>query len=228
MTVILDFVAARARRQKGGRAPGSSRVDRAGSSSTVRAVSTEELLRQQDWGRIHAKVTAFVHRRLKRPWPDAEDLSQTVVAEVLARPETWDPSKESLLKNLCRRAIGASRNEWTRKRTACELLLEHKDDELPDVDSEEEPADEVLDRRRIAALIVARLEARIAGDEIAVAVLDEMKERLDSPEVASPSPSQLDPKIKEARRRIQYHAHCVTEELDREIAESDPDAQEET
>jgi len=71
----------------------------------------------------------------------------------------------------------------------------------------------VLDRRRLAESFRARLSARLAGDEIALAVFEKI---IDGEEI---TPSNADAsgfapgQIRDARRRVFRHAERVSSEL---------------
>jgi len=57
-------------------------------------VNTANRLRGQDWEKLRAQLAAFAHRRTqKRSWALAEDLAQTAIADLITRPETWEPEK---------------------------------------------------------------------------------------------------------------------------------------
>ena len=162
-------------------------LDRDRASSRVRAVKPadhreSQALGSQDWGRMQANLAAFAFRRTgRRSMEHAEDLAQDAITKFLARPEGWDPAKEPLLKHLSKRVIGLASNEWSRKRSTLEVAMETREDEAMMVAGDDDPTDEVLDRRRLAAQFRARLEARLAGDENALAIVVLMTEGIDSP-----------------------------------------------
>jgi hypothetical protein len=203
--------------------PRSARLDRARPSSRVRGVSTDERFRGQDWKKLQAKLTTFAHHRTRRrSWELAQDLAQTAIADVITRPETWDPEKEPLLKHLAKRVIGLASNEWSRKKTTLEVLFAPTEEEdAPDMEYEQDELEDVFDRRRVAARFRARLDEEVAGDEDAVVVVTQMAEGRDTPaSIAKASRLPIE-RVREARRRVFYHAKAVTQEMDVELDAAD-------
>jgi len=182
----------------------TARIDRASRSSTVRAVSTSELLQEQDWSAVQAKLTLFAHGRTrKRSWHLAEDLAQTAIGDLLARPESWEPEKEPLLKHLAKRVIGLAANEWHSKRSSLEVLCDMGGADAPDAEQGEDALEDVLDRRRIAADFRARLDARVAKDEDGPLVVALMAEHGLSSAASLAKASGLDKgRMREARREV--------------------------
>jgi hypothetical protein len=182
-------------------------------------------LRAQDWSEILAGLTAFAYRRTgRRSWPHSEDLAQAAITQLYARPQAWDPEKEPLLKHLCKRVISLASNEWSRKRSSFEVLMDKRRLNELEVADDVEPIDDVLDRRRIAAQFRARLEARLAGDETALAVILAMTEGFDTPAAIGQATGLRHAAIIEARRRIFYNADRVSTELGLEIDAADDEA----
>jgi hypothetical protein len=208
------------------RAPLPSRaphLDRTSRSSTVRAVSTDELLRRQDWGKLQARLTTFAHGRIrKRSWPLAQDLAQTAITDLLTKPASWDPEREPLLKHLAKRVISLAANEWHRKRTAFEVLFERiGDDDAPDEATAEDGADDVLDKRRIAAQFRARLDDALAGDEDAAVVAQAMADGHETPQEIKDATRLPLERIREARRRVFYRAKAIAKEMGEELDEAE-------
>jgi hypothetical protein len=203
--------------------PRPARLDRASPSSRVRGVSTDERFRGADWTKLQAKLTAFAHRRTRRrSWELAQDLAQTAIADVITRPETWDPAKEPLLKHLAKRVIGLASNEWSRKKTALEVLFAPTEDEdAPDTEQEEDAIEDVLDRRRVAARFRARLDEQVAGDEDAAVVVAQMAEGRDTPASIAKASGVPIERVRDARRRVFYQARVIAEEMDGELDAAD-------
>jgi hypothetical protein len=201
----------------------AARLDRTPCSSRVRRMSAAELLREQDWGTIQAKLTAFAHRRVqKRSWHLAQDLAQTAIGDLIARPQSWDPEKEPLLKHLAKRVIGLAANEWHRKRSSLEVLFGNiGDDDGPDATADGDSLEEVLDRRRVAARFRARLESALAGDEDAAIVVTSMAEGAETPLAIAKESGLPFERIREARRRIFYQAKLIAEEMSDELDAAD-------
>ena len=197
-------------------------LDRAEPRSKVPAMDAGGRLRAQDWGKTLTGLTAFAYRRTgKRSWAHAEDLAQAAIAQLYTRPEAWDPAKEPLLKHLCKRVISLAANEWSRKRSSFEVLMEYRElHELP-VSDESESLDDVIDRRRMAAKFHERLVQHFAGDETARSVIEAMSDGAAKPsEIAEATALKL-AVVTEARRRIFYHATRISTELGVEIDEAD-------
>ena len=181
----------------------------------------------QDWGKLRAKLTAFAHRRTqKRSWELAQDLAQTAVADVLTRPETWDPATEPLLKHLAKRVISLASNEWNRKKTALEVVfLPEEGEEAPDMAVDEEAIEDVLDRRRLAARFRAGLDESVAGDEDATVVVAQMAEGRDTPLTIAKGSGLPIQRVRDARRRIFRHAKAVATQMDADLDDAgDADA----
>jgi hypothetical protein len=200
-------------------------LDRAHVRTKVPAMDAATRLGAQDWEAILAALAAFAHRRTgKRSWAHAEDLAQAAITQLCARPAGWDPEKEPLLKHLCKRVIGLASNEWSRKRSSFEVLMEQRDLDELEVADDDEPIEDVLDRRRLAARFRARLEERLAGDETALAVVLAMADGRDTPAAVEEATGLKRATVIEARRRIFYSAARVSAELGLEIDEADDDA----
>jgi DNA-directed RNA polymerase specialized sigma24 family protein len=197
-----------------------ARLDRAPRSSTVRAVSTGDRLRGEDWSKLQAKLTLFAHGRTrKRSWHLAEDLAQTAIADLLARPESWDPEKEPLLKHLAKRVIGLAANEWHSKRSSLERLHGSMGgDDEPDVDVGEESLDEVIDRRRVAADFRARLDASVGGDEDGALVVTLMAEQgIGSAASLAKASGLPKERMRSARDRVTYRAKAIAQQMGEEL-----------
>ncbi|MGO8995144.1 MAG: sigma factor [Polyangiaceae bacterium] len=182
--------------------------------------------RGQDWETLRERLTAFAHRRThKRSWELAEDLAQTAIADLITRPETWDPEKEPLIKHLAKRVIGLASNDWSRKRTALEVLFrpgEGEDGgEAPDVEHEEDAIEDVLDRRRVAARFRAGLDELVAGDEDAAVVVAQMAEGRDTPAAIAKASGLPLARVRDARRRVFYHSKAVAEQMSDAIDAAD-------
>ena len=181
------------------------------------------LLRAQPWGRLIAQLTAIALKRLGgRSLEDAEDFAQGAIAHAYRSLSKggWDPAKGPLEKFLIATLIGAVANERRRKRNRCEVWLDEEEEESPGVSVHEEhlgedkPApDEALHRLRFAQTFHDRLVAYVAGDEVASALLPHMKEGLATPQELAASTGRPIAEVKEARRRIRYHAERITKEL---------------
>jgi DNA-directed RNA polymerase specialized sigma24 family protein len=191
----------------------------------VTAVGASKSFSDQEWKRIKALVTAYAFKRTgKRSWDRAEDYAQSAMVQYLQHPELWDPARESLVKHLCKRVIGVMSNDWHRKRSSFEVaMLPRRLREL-EVDDGGEPADEVLDRRRLAAQFRARLEERLAGDELALTIIVLMTEGIATPKALEKASGLKEAQVCEARRRIFYHAKIVTTELGDEMDAEDDDS----
>jgi hypothetical protein len=200
-------------------------LDRPPARTMVPAMDGAARLRAQDWAKIFATLSAFAYRRTgKRSWAHAEDLAQSAIAALYARPEAWVAEKEPLLKHLCRRVIGLASNEWSRKRSSFEVMMSEKRLGELEVADDSEAADDVLDRRRMAAEFRVRLERRFAGDETALVVIEAMAEGAVSPAEVVAATGLRVAVVVEARRRIFYNAERVSTELGLEIDAADDDA----
>jgi RNA polymerase sigma factor (sigma-70 family) len=195
--------------------PRTPHLDRPRSSSTVRPVNAANRLRGQDWEKLRAQLTAFAHRHTRRrSWELAEDLAQTAIADVTTRPEGWDPAKEPLLKHLAKRVISAASNDWSRKRTALEVLFTPSEgEEAPDAEDEQDAIEDVIDRRRVAARFRAGLDELVAGDEDAAIVVAEMAEGRDTPAAIAKASGLPLARVRDARRRVFYQAKALAKQM---------------
>jgi DNA-directed RNA polymerase specialized sigma24 family protein len=199
------------------------RLDRARASSTVRPVSAADRLQGQDWEKLGEPLTAFAYRRTgKRSWALAQDLAQSAIADLITHPESWDPEKEPLLKHLAKRVIGLASNEWSRKGRALEVLFAPGDaEDLPETEHAQDAIEDVLDRRRAAARFRARLDALVAGDEDAAVVVTQMAEGRDTPLAIAKASGLSIARVRDARRRIFYHARVLAKQMGDEIDAAD-------
>jgi DNA-directed RNA polymerase specialized sigma24 family protein len=197
----------------------SARLDRAVRSSRVRAVNTTDLLCDQDWSQVQKNLTLFALGRIhKRSLHLAQDLAQTAIADLLTRPESWDPEKEPLGKHLAKRVIGLTSNEWARKRSTLEVLCGNLGNEDgPDASDGEEPTDDVLDSRRVAARFRARLDAHFAGDEDATLAVTFMGEGYSSVAALAKVTGVPKERMHAARRRVVYQARLIAREMSEEL-----------
>jgi DNA-directed RNA polymerase specialized sigma24 family protein len=201
----------------------TARLDRRRASSTVTRVSVQDELRRQDWKRISAELTAFAWKRTrKRSWALAEDIAQEAIAQVWARG-AWDPAKEPLIKNLARRVISLSANEWNRKRNRVEVAL---DDATADKKgSGDMPVDERVAHREYAVIVHDHVIEHFADDEKVMTVVHFNKQGLVSAtEMAEASghPDEVH-EFQEAKRRLRYYVDQLTEELSRIPEDHEPE-----
>jgi hypothetical protein len=189
-------------------------LDRGGSSSRVSAVGASKSFSDREWTRLKGQLTAYAFGRTgRRSWDRAEDYAQSAITQFLANPEPWEPERETILKHLCKRVIGIMSNDWHRKRSSFEVaMLPRKLREL-EVDDGGEATDEVLDRRRLAKQFRARLEERLAGDDLALTLIVLMTEGIATPKALEKASGLNEAQVCEARRRIFYHAKIVSKEL---------------
>jgi DNA-directed RNA polymerase specialized sigma24 family protein len=210
----------------------SAPLDPAADRTTVRPMKAEEHLKNQDWKVIAKQLTSFAHRHTgKRSLENAQDLAQQAIVDALTRPDRWDPAKEPLMQHLCRRVWGLAANEWHRKRNSFEVAMRaalkshgvSHDGGRKEIDgrSDEDPLDEALDRRRLAASYRARLNERLAGDEPVMVVTTLFLERVDAPGDQATASGLTPAQVADARRPLFYHADKVSKELASEIDSED-------
>jgi hypothetical protein len=201
-------------------------------------MSVEEQLRAQDWGRIRAKLTACAWRALgwgKEREEDAADMAQEAIARAFQREGGWDPEKQPLLRYLCNRVIGMVKNDRRLFRNRFEVPLrdDDRDDgaaddpaggshgreehDAPDAGSLE-PLEHVIDKRRYGVRFRVRIVARLAGDEIALAVVNMMLEGIEGVEEQAAHCNYSLAELRFARRRVFHHAHRIAKELASERA----------
>jgi hypothetical protein len=244
-------------RRRARAAPRVGRVDGESGATTVSPMTArmtvDEQLRNQDWEEILAKLTTFAWRHTnRRSWELAQDLASQAIADACAHVDGWDPAAEPLLKNLCRRVFGLATKEWRRKRNTFEVAMSRALKQYGasvdggkkeiQVDSGEEPLDEMIHRRQVAEMFRTRMLAKLAGDEIALAVLEKMLHReeitpakgkasgFDADQIRDGS-AQAPPRqvvrgleaarIRDARRRVFRHAESVSAELAEELEEEE-------
>ncbi len=173
------------------------------SEVTVGTMSVEERLRAEDWGVIRAGLTSYVWRRMgwaPEHQEDAMDIAQETIARAFRREGGWDPDKQPLRRFLENQAAGMAINHLRLFRTRYEVpliddnerdadrdllaahsevpIVRHESDEGR-IGSFQEPPDEVFDRRRDAGRLEALLTARLASDEVAMAVFGMMRDGVD-------------------------------------------------
>jgi DNA-directed RNA polymerase specialized sigma24 family protein len=181
------------------------------------------LLRAQPWGRLLASLTAIALKRIKgRSLADAEDLAQGAIVRAYRSRESggWDPEKGPLEKYLVARVISSAANEQRRKRNVCEVWLDEEAEEAPGLCvheahlAEDAPApDEALHRLRFASTFDARLTARVAGNEVATALLPFMREGMSVPRDLAAATGRPIADIRAALRVLRYQAEAITKEL---------------
>lgn len=189
----------------------------------------EEELRAQNWEKILAQLTSFAWKHTgKRSWEHAQDLASEAIANAFARIDGWDPAREPLVGYLSRQVVGLATNSRRRKRNTFEVAMRtavkthgvrHDDGGKREIDfaSDDTPADELLDQRRLASLYRDRLAQGFAGDENALAVLALFTEGVDGPAAQVARSGLTLPQIRAARRRIYRHAEALSEELAAEL-----------
>jgi DNA-directed RNA polymerase specialized sigma24 family protein len=192
-----------------------------------------EILRAEPWSRTGAQLTAIAFKRIRgRSMSDAQDLAQTAIADAhqsLARGG-WDPEKGPLMGYLVGRIVGMTLNERKRKRNACEVWLDEEyEEECGTVGRHEKflaadqpTPEEALHRLRFASTFAERLAFRLAGDELALSLVALMKEGLAKPADLAAAMNRDEDEVREARRKIRYHAEEVTKELSAAAVPSRP------
>jgi hypothetical protein len=182
------------------------------------------LLRAQPWGLLQTQLTAIALKRIRgRSLPDAQDFAQGAITDAYRAIDDggWDPEKGPLMSFLVARVVSAAGNERRRKRNTCEVCLdeevvreeEEESGKFEKFLAEDRPApDEQLHRLRVAATFQELLLARLAGDEIALALLALMRDGLDTPRDLADAAGRTLEEVREARRRIRYHADRITKE----------------
>jgi DNA-directed RNA polymerase specialized sigma24 family protein len=188
--------------------------------------STNDLLRSQDWRRIHAQLAAIAHKRFgKRPgsWPLAQEIAQEAVARAYAHGTGWDPRKAPLMAYLVATTIGLCKNEYRRRRNACEVEL---DDAVAETAANDDvPIDEQLDNRRYAVRFHDRLVASFASEETEPMCIAVMKEGIVTPRDIAQAIGRPEAEVELALRRIRYRAVQLTREMSAEIERDDERAE---
>jgi hypothetical protein len=180
-------------------------------------MSASARVRSQNWSRLTAQLTAWAFKRTQqRSWDLAQDLAYEAITQLYENPESWDPDKEPILKHLAKRVIGLASNEWRRKRNSFEVAMETST-EWQKVAGAGDAADEELDRLRLAESFRERLAQRLEGDEAATMVVAQMLDEVDSANDQARETEMTVAQIREARRRVFYHAEQASKELAREI-----------
>ena len=196
-------------------------------SLSVRRMSTDEVLRQQDWPKITEQLTAYAYKRThKRSWDLAQDVAQEAIEGLFLRGG-WDPEKEPVIGFLARKVVGIVSNELKRRRTSFEIYVD--EDEAAEVPSKEDLPDERLHRARVAAQFHDRLAARL--DRVAREQKNKLPARLlqlkiDGVTTAAEQAKALKRDIKDirdARRVLFYHADMVAKELSLQMDAEDPE-----
>jgi hypothetical protein len=116
--------------------------------------------------------------------------------------------------------IGLCANERRRKRNWCEVSLDavagFEGEGSPFEDhlhSEERTAEELIDDRRFASAFHHELTLRLAGDDVALAIVDRMMNGVETPADLGAALGRPVQPVREARRRVRYHAEAVTKDL---------------
>jgi DNA-directed RNA polymerase specialized sigma24 family protein len=223
MTMQVESRSLRKRERE--REAGMGTLDATPPPSRVPGMTVEGELRSQDWSRIRRQLSDVAWRITgRRSWEHAEDLAQQAIADAYARIDGWDPAKEPLIRNLIRRVWGLATNSWRRKRNSFEVAMDvafkshegeddDEDDHEPDVASGDDGADDVLDRRRIAASYREGISQRLLGDEAAMAVIELLIDGVTNRAEQAARSGLLLAQVAAARRRVFYHAEQVSKEL---------------
>jgi hypothetical protein len=191
-----------------------------------REAQRRALLRAQPWARLLKQLTAIALKRINgRSIADAQDFASAAIAaayESLARGG-WDPDRGPLLSYLVARVITTAGAERRRKRNTCEVWLDEEVEDEGEAQTvsphekhlaEDRPApDDALHRLRFASTLEERLTLRLAGDAPALEVLPFMKEGLFTPADLAAATGRPDKEMRDALRRIRYHAREITQEL---------------
>ncbi len=190
--------------------------------------SREDLLRNQEWAKISARLSAYAFKRIRgRSWQLAEELAQEAIAQAWAKKDGWDPAKEPLLKYLAKKVIGLASNEYKRKRNSFERLAyrdydeEDVEDPINQFPSDADPPDELLHRKRVAAEFRDRLTKRLAAKPIALEVITLMEEGITTPLAQRAATAHSIEEIRDARRQIFYHVAILAKELSLELDAND-------
>lgn len=151
---------------------------------------------------------------------DAEDLAHDAIAHVVEHVDAWDPNDKELALQLGSALNGIASNR-RRKRALVREKLGASDDHA--ADSSRAPADPrhgegVYARRELAAKTMAKVEARLEGDELAVRVLRDLALGASHPKEQVAKFGKDMTEIVAARRRVEYHVRLVVAELQRSAA----------
>jgi DNA-directed RNA polymerase specialized sigma24 family protein len=189
-----------------------------------RAERQRALLLTQPWGQLQAQLTAIAFKRIRgRSMSDAEDLAQAAISGAYETIEKggWDPDKGPLLNLLIARVISSASNERRRKRNACEVWLDQEADDESGTTSLHErhlgadapTPDDALHRLRLASTFNDLLFARLAGNALATELATLMKDGLTTPQDLAAATGRPIAEVRDARRRVRYHADQITKEL---------------
>lgn len=174
-----------------------------------------DLLAEQDWGDIQARLVKFARTR-GAPADLAEDKAQEAIERVFAFNSEWDPERGELLPFL----MSVVRMLLFKERRAGKRFVHH-DHHAEEEEGEREHADPRavgperieqadLHERRIV-LLRARLERR--GEKEALVVLDLALEGKDKPADIREATGWSDADVEKFRLRMQRAALQVAEDL---------------
>jgi hypothetical protein len=177
-----------------------------------------KLFEAADWEVLMRPLTALAFRRLGRraPREDAEDLVGDAIAAGIKNLEQWDPADQTLLRFLGSMLNGLAGNR-RRSRALQNERLGHEDDVA--ADSSRAPADalrgeQAYEARDLARQTMSRLEARLAGDALGLAVLRLFADGVTQPREQADALERPMLEILAARRRYERHASRVAAELE--------------
>lgn len=184
--------------------------------------ATQDLLRKQDWPKLSAQLTAYVFRRThKRSYELAEELAQEAIAQAWSKTDGWDPSKGALIHYLAGIAMRLVLNEWRRKRTSFERVMDEEDERFANGMSDDADApDDLLHRKRTARKFHDDL-ARSVGNAAASELLTLMTEGIVTPRDQAAASGRPIEEIRGARRVLFYHAEILSKKLATELDRED-------
>jgi len=188
---------------------------RARADARLRAITKAE------WARIHKELLAWGLWRTKNP-VRAQDLAQEAIMRVLdARWEPWDPDANPDLLLFLRSIINRNlANEKVTRRRHREIQMDAED--FNAIRDNARTPESIVATHDLADKRMTELRTRLAGDEEALERVDQFEQGVDSAEDQRADSDKEIEIIRNARRRVFFHAENVKREISAERDEALP------
>jgi DNA-directed RNA polymerase specialized sigma24 family protein len=209
--------------------------------------SIDVILASQDWVELGRRLTLYAYGRIhKRSWETAEDIAQEAIAHLLdAAYAPWDRERHPDLFDCLGHIVnGLAANHFRRKAFRAPHVpimddVDGAEDDAPidprgqrDAEEQAPPADAVVlsDRTDAAAArgeeardaaLLAELRTRLAGDALAIGLLDQIHAGEGRPKRQADVLGVSVNEVYTAKRRIFHHARAIAREMELETKQGD-------
>ena len=181
-----------------------------------REAKLRDLLENDEWEDITARLTASAYRlmRKKRPLADAEDAAQKAICQFLDPDyKDWDPEEQTLLKHLESVMVGIIHDQYVNvgermREKAVDIDRHRIESEAPTVEAE------VITRER-GRLVFGALRDHFAAMPLESALVELFAQGHDLPREQVQELGQPYMKVYKARARVTEEARRILAELEK-------------